>query len=108
MMATLSDTQVDLLLREAEERLQVNAPGKSSSLTTTRPATDLIKKADDPPKKEDKLSVRVPQKPTRSDKVWQKISSSGFHSISRVLDSQHCDDSEPPSGIVTRDDIRLG
>lgn len=63
MMTTLSDTQLDLLLREAEEHLQ-KKDGRPP-----QPAPTPIAEADQPPKPDDKLSVRIPQKSTRPEKV---------------------------------------
>lgn len=68
MMTTLSDTQLDLLLREAEERLQ-KKDGRQLSNPPPQPAPTPIAEADQPPKPDDKLSVRIPQKSTRPEKV---------------------------------------
>jgi hypothetical protein len=67
MMATLSDTQLDLLLREAEERLQGKISRQSSNPSSQLAPT--IAEADQPRKPDDKLSVRIPQKSTRAEKV---------------------------------------
>lgn len=67
-MATLSDTQLDLLLREAEERLQKRTSRQPSN-SSPRPASTQITEADQPPKPDNKLSVRIPQKTARSEKV---------------------------------------
>lgn len=68
IMATLSDTQLDLLLREAEARLKTNATS-NSSIATKRPVTAQVIDLVPPAKEKETLSVRMPQKSTRPEKV---------------------------------------
>lgn len=68
-MATLSNAQIDALLREAEERLQRSST--TSTPSALQPQDDLprITEIIQAPKQNDKLAVRLPQKSDSVAKV---------------------------------------